>query len=48
MECDPLLPGRLLPPDYAGRVAWRERLKAMTEAGSQMRAFPAKQVSDNY
>jgi phenylacetic acid degradation operon negative regulatory protein len=42
MECDPLLPARLLPPDYAGRVAWRERLKAMAEAGSQMRAFPAK------
>jgi phenylacetic acid degradation operon negative regulatory protein len=39
MECDPLLPAYLLPPDYAGRVAWRERLKAMAEAGKQMRAF---------
>jgi DNA-binding transcriptional regulator PaaX len=42
MECDPLLPARLLPPDYAGRVAWRERLRAMAETGNQMRAFPVK------
>jgi phenylacetic acid degradation operon negative regulatory protein len=39
MNYDPLLPACLLPPDYAGRVAWRERLKAMAEAGRQMRAF---------
>lgn len=42
MECDPLLPARLLPSDYAGCAAWRERLKVMAEAGNQMRGFMAK------
>ena len=42
MECNPLLPARLLPSDYAGCAAWRERLKVMAEAGNQMRGFMAK------
>jgi phenylacetic acid degradation operon negative regulatory protein len=36
---DPLLPACLLPKSYAGREAWRQRAKAMAEAGGQMRAF---------
>jgi phenylacetic acid degradation operon negative regulatory protein len=36
---DPLLPKALLPPGYAGRGAWRERLATMAEAGGQMREF---------
>ncbi len=39
MDCDPLLPATLLPPDYAGRTIWRERLEVMAEAGRQMRSF---------
>jgi phenylacetic acid degradation operon negative regulatory protein len=39
MDCDPLLPASLLPPDYAGRAVWRERLAIMAEAGRQMRSF---------
>ena len=39
---DPLLPESLLPPGYAGRQSWRNRLAAMTEAGEQMRAFKAQ------
>jgi len=36
---DPFLPGALLPPNYAGRQAWRDRVRAMSQAGEQMRAF---------
>lgn len=39
MDCDPLLPATLLPPDYAGRTIWRERLEVMADAGRQMRSF---------
>jgi phenylacetic acid degradation operon negative regulatory protein len=39
MRNDPLLPTRLLPPQYAGQKAWHNRLQAMTEASKQMRAF---------
>ncbi len=39
MELDPLLPMRLLPPEYAGTGAWKDRLEVMTEAGRQMRTF---------
>ena len=41
IELDPLLPSRLLPPEYAGTNAWRDRVNVMTEAGKQMRAFCA-------
>lgn len=30
---DPLLPARLLPKDYLGRKAWRQRTKALAQAG---------------
>jgi DNA-binding transcriptional regulator PaaX len=41
IELDPLLPSGLLPHEYAGTDAWRDRVKVMTEAGKQMRAFRA-------
>jgi len=39
IELDPLLPLSLLPFEYAGTNAWRDRVKVMTEAGKRMRAF---------
>lgn len=36
---DPLLPRALLPPDYMGCEAWRQRLHIMAKAGEQMRSF---------
>jgi phenylacetic acid degradation operon negative regulatory protein len=39
MEIDPLLPEKLLPPDYAGRQAWAHRRETMAEAGEQIRSF---------
>jgi DNA-binding transcriptional regulator PaaX len=39
IELDPLLPARLLPPDYAGCDAWHRRKEEMMEAGQQMRTF---------
>ena len=33
VEIDPLLPSCLLPPEYAGRVAWRERMLVSTPGG---------------
>jgi len=36
---DPLLPSVLLPEDYLGREAWKQRKKVLTEAAAQMRAF---------
>jgi len=39
MWSDPLLPKVVLPPAYAGREAWRQRLEVMAEAGKQMRTF---------
>jgi len=41
VELDPLLPSCLLPPDYHGIGAWRDRMRVMKEAGKQMRAFQA-------
>jgi DNA-binding transcriptional regulator PaaX len=39
MEIDPLLPARLLPREYIGRDAWRDRLEVMKQAAEQMRTF---------
>jgi len=36
---DPLLPERILPPDYLGQKAWRRRIEALREAGRQLRTF---------
>jgi phenylacetic acid degradation operon negative regulatory protein len=36
---DPLLPGRILPPDYRGQKAWRRRVEVLREAGRQLRTF---------
>jgi DNA-binding transcriptional regulator PaaX len=36
---DPLLPARLLLPDYLGQKAWRRRTEVLREAGRQLRAF---------
>jgi phenylacetic acid degradation operon negative regulatory protein len=42
---DPLLPAVLLPPDYRGREAWRQRVEALAEAGEQMRTFRSGEAS---
>ena len=39
VECDPLLPAPLLPPDYAGRPAWRRRMEVLRDAGRQLSTF---------
>jgi phenylacetic acid degradation operon negative regulatory protein len=39
MRSDPLLPVQLLPPGYAGREAWRNRLRVMAETSEQMQTF---------
>jgi phenylacetic acid degradation operon negative regulatory protein len=39
MEIDPLLPACLLPREYGGRDAWRDRSEAMKQAAEQMRTF---------
>jgi phenylacetic acid degradation operon negative regulatory protein len=36
---DPLLPGRILPSDYLGQSAWRQRIEVLREAGRQLRTF---------
>jgi len=36
---DPLLPQRILPPDYLGQQAWRRRIEVLREAGRQLRTF---------
>jgi phenylacetic acid degradation operon negative regulatory protein len=36
---DPLLPERILPPDYLGQAAWRQRVKVLGQAGRQLRTF---------
>lgn len=39
MGIDPLLPKRLLPPDYLGCRAWQQRIKVLRQAGQQLRTF---------
>ena len=39
ISMDPLLPSVLLPEDYPGREAWKQRKKVLNEAAAQMRAF---------
>jgi phenylacetic acid degradation operon negative regulatory protein len=39
MELDPLLPSRLLPPEYVGINAWHDRMRVMSEVGKHIRAF---------
>jgi phenylacetic acid degradation operon negative regulatory protein len=36
---DPLLPSRILPPDYLGQEAWRRRAEVLRAAGRQLRTF---------
>ncbi|MEW6302498.1 MAG: hypothetical protein AB1705_03450 [Verrucomicrobiota bacterium] len=36
---DPLLPVRILPPDYLGRRAWNRRQSVLRDAGQQLRTF---------
>jgi DNA-binding transcriptional regulator PaaX len=36
---DPLLPERILPPDYLGQQAWRQRIKVLRKAGRQLHTF---------
>ena len=36
---DPLLPEKLLPPDYLGRDAWQRRMKVLQHAGRQLHTF---------
>jgi DNA-binding transcriptional regulator PaaX len=39
VEIDPLLPKRLLPPDYLGCRAWQQRIKVLSRAGQQLQTF---------
>lgn len=39
IHLDPLLPERLLPRDYLGRVAWHRRITALAQAAKQLKAF---------
>jgi phenylacetic acid degradation operon negative regulatory protein len=39
VRIDPLLPERLLPPDYLGREAWRRRQEVLEKARQQLRSF---------
>jgi len=39
VSLDPLLPERLLPPEYLGRRAWACRQDALGRAGERLRAF---------
>jgi len=39
VSVDPLLPERLLPPDYLGRQAWRRRLEVFGRTAQQLRNF---------
>ena len=36
---DPLLPQRILPPDYLGQRAWRRRVEVLRQAGRQLPSF---------
>lgn len=36
---DPLLPGRILPPDYLGRQAWGRRVAGLRDAARLLRTF---------
>jgi len=36
---DPLLPKRILPPDYVGQRAWRRRMETLRQASRQMDTF---------
>jgi DNA-binding transcriptional regulator PaaX len=39
VETDPLLPKRLLPPDYLGCLAWRRRIDVLPQVARRLRAF---------
>lgn len=39
VEIDPLLPKRLLPPDYLGCRAWLQRIEVFRKVGQQLRSF---------
>lgn len=39
---DPLLPERILPPDYLGQTAWQRRTEVFREAGQQLLTFNYK------
>jgi phenylacetic acid degradation operon negative regulatory protein len=39
VEIDPLLPKRLLPPDYLGCRAWQRRIEVLRQAGQQLQTF---------
>ena len=39
LQIDPLLPKRLLPPDYLGCRAWQRRIEVLRQAGQQLQTF---------
>ncbi|MBI3852511.1 MAG: hypothetical protein HY298_19815 [Verrucomicrobia bacterium] len=41
---DPLLPEKLLPDNYLGQRAWRQRVEVLREAGQQLRTFSPRPV----
>jgi len=44
VESDPLLPRRLLPPDYLGCRAWQQRIQLLRRAAQQLRTFEGKRL----
>lgn len=43
---DPLLPSRILPPDYLGQEAWRRRVEVLGEAGRQLSTFSPRKAGE--
>jgi DNA-binding transcriptional regulator PaaX len=39
VRLDPLLPRRILPPEYLGQRAWQRRVEVLGDAGRQLRTF---------
>ncbi len=44
---DPFLPNELLPKDYPGKTAWRERAEVIRKAGALMRGFAPTPTDSN-
>ena len=48
VEIDPLLPKRLLPPDYLGCRAWLQRIEVFRKTGQQLRTFRGRTNPTNF
>jgi phenylacetic acid degradation operon negative regulatory protein len=45
VKTDPLLPERLLPSEYLGRLAWQRRIEVLHGAGRQLRSFKPRFIT---